>query len=451
MDLAPLPGFRDFFPEERARRDYVFEQWRAAALRYGFCAYDGPPLEQTDLYRQKSGDEIVKQLYCFQDKGERDVSLRPEMTPTLARMVVRGGQSMPKPLKWFSMPQLFRYERQQKGRLREHYQFNCDIIGENSVEADVELVALLIDCLRSFRLTAEDFYVRVNDRQLLAALTQAIGIVDPELQGKVFGALDKFTRESPETIRSMLVAAGAVESQADQLLDLFKLKTLSEIAGRFDAHPAVCERVLHLQKFFGYIESMGLKDYAVFDITIVRGLAYYTGIVFEAFDRKGKFRAISGGGRYDHLLKKIGNVDLPAAGFGMGDVVLGEILTDRGLWPSKWSSGIDLYLVLVDESLRAPFLALAHELREQGWRADYSLSGGGVGKQFKAAGQRGARFAIVIGPEEWQRGAVKLKHLETREETEVRVDQLKSVLAEKLDSRFLGNDNKIGMQATIKS
>jgi histidyl-tRNA synthetase len=428
MDLSPLPGFRDFFPEDRAKRDYVFRKWEEVARRYGFSAYDGPPLETAELYQRKSGEEIVTQLYCFTDKGQREVSLRPEMTPSLARMIANRGRSLPKPIKWFSTPQLFRYERQQRGRLREHFQFNCDILGEGGIETDVELVALLADCLRSFGLTAEDFAVRVSDRQLLAALVRAIGIEKDDQQAAIFAALDKFRKESAETIRTKLVEGGLVAAQADRLLQLFQIKSLADIAAQFDAHPTVCECVLALQRFFGLLEAMGLKDYVCFDITIVRGLAYYTGIVFEAFDRKGQFRAISGGGRYDHLFKVIGGIDLPAAGFGMGDVVLGEILTERKLWPAKWPAAADVFLVLVDESLRSSLMALAHQLRSAGWNVDYPLSADGVGKQFKAATQKGAHAAIVIAPDEWKRGAVKLKKLETREETEVRVEDIETSL-----------------------
>lgn len=426
MDLASLPGFRDFFPEEAARREYIFSRWRETARRYGFSVYDGPPLETTDLYRCKSGDEIVGQLYCFTDKGGREVSLRPEMTPTLARMVAAKGQSMPKPLKWFSIPQLFRYERQQRGRLREHFQLNCDILGEPSVAGDAELVALLVDCLRSFGLKAEDFRVRVSDRPLLAALVAAVGVQEGTQQAAVFGAVDKLTRETPDKVKAKMVEGGVDPAVADRVLSLFQKKSLHEIAAEFDASPKVCERVIVMQNFFGLIDAMGLTDFVELDLTIVRGLAYYTGIVFEAFDRHGKFRAISGGGRYDQLLNTIGGVEMPALGFGMGDVVLGELLTERGLWPENLSRSIDAYVALVDEHLRPPMISLVHQLREAGISVDYPLVETAVGKQFKNASQRGAKAAIVIAPDEWKRGAVKLKNLASREETEVPVGEIQN-------------------------
>jgi histidyl-tRNA synthetase len=424
MDLACLPGFRDFFPEEAAKRDYIFRCWRETALRYGFQAYDGPPLEPTDLYRRKSGDEIVGQLYCFIDKGDRDISLRPEMTPTLARMVASKGNSLPKPIKWFSIPQLFRYERQQRGRLREHFQFNCDILGETSVMADAELVALLIDTLRRLGLKAEDFRVRVSDRQLLAALIGAKGISSESAQKTVFACVDKLTRETPEVVERRMVEGGLSADEAKGVLSLFQQRTLSDLAGEFDADEQVSARILALQEFFGALEGMGLKDFVEFDLTIVRGLAYYTGIVFEAFDRKGEFRAISGGGRYDHLLETIGGVSMPALGFGMGDVVLGELLTQRGLWPADLHARMDVYCVVVEESVRGRVLALAHQLRDAGLRVDYPLTAAAVGKQFKLATQRGATHALVAGPDELKRGAVKVKNLQTREEQEIPVDKL---------------------------
>ncbi len=423
MDLASLPGFRDFFPEEAARRAYIFGKWRDVAERYGFILYDGPPLETTELYRRKSGDELLGQLYCFEDKGGREVSLRPEMTPSLARMVASKGTSMPKPIKWYSIPQLFRYERQQRGRLREHFQFNCDILGEAGPSADTELVALLVDCLTSFGLTDQDFCVRVSDRPLLSALLAALGI-SGDAQKTVFQAVDKLTRETPEKIQANMVTGGLSPEQAAKVLSLFEGRKLMDIASEFDGSSAVCERVLALQQFFGGLDSMGLASFVEFDLRIVRGLAYYTGIVFEAFDRKGEFRAITGGGRYDNLLKTIGGVDMPALGFGMGDVVLGELLTERKLWPSKLMKGVDVYLVLVEEKLRPSMLSLAHQLRNAGLSVDYGFNEANVGKQFKAATTREARFAVVMGPDEWKRGVVKLKNLATRDEVEVGVDAI---------------------------
>ncbi len=428
MELNPLPGFRDFYPEDAARRDYIFNKWRQTAYRYGFSAYDGPLLENTDLYRKKSGDELMGQLYCFVDKGGRDVSLRPEMTPSLARMIANKGHSLPKPIRWYSTPQFFRYERQQRGRLREFYQLNFDILGESDISADTEVVALAIDTLRAFGLTSSDFQVHVNDRLLLNALFDAIGIIGDDAHKIVFTAVDKWSRGSPEKIKEIMVKDGIESSQADQVLSLFQKKNLMEIASEYDSSEKVSERILALQCLFGWIDIMGLSDYVKFDHTIVRGLAYYTGIVFEALDCKGTLRSICGGGRYDHLIKKIGGVDMPAVGFAMGDVVLSELLSERHLWPSKLLPSIDLYLILIDEKLRSPLLSLAHQLRDAGWSVEYPFTETSVGKQFKTASQREAKYAIVIAPEEWQRGIVKLKNMQTREEKEIHVAEIQSHL-----------------------
>ncbi len=432
MELAPLPGFRDFFPEEMAQRNYIFSRWQETAHRYGFSAYDGPPLEFTELYRRKSGDEIVGQLYCFKDKGERDVSLRPEITPSLARMIARRGSSLPKPIKWYSIPQVFRYERAQRGRLREHFQFNCDILGEESVAADAELVALLVDSLRAFGLTEADFRVRVSDRQLLVALMKEMGVLDEAAQKVVFAAVDKLTREPSEKVKERMVEGGLEPAVAEKALSLFQQKSLGDLVPQYDASPKVCARALDLQRFFGLLETMGLQGFVEFDLTVVRGLAYYTGIVFEAFDRKGEFRAISGGGRYDQLIKTIGGVDIPALGFGMGDVVLGELLTERKLWPERLLQPLDVYLVLVEESLRPSLLSLAHQLRGAGLKVEYAFMEMTVSRQFKIASQRKARAAVVLGPEEWQRGAVKIKNLQSREEAEINVANLQTCLLETL-------------------
>lgn len=427
MELQPLPGFRDFYPERAARREYLFARWRETARRFGFEPYDGPPLELTDLYRRKSGEEIVEQLYCFEDKGGRAVALRPEMTPTLARMIAARGASLPKPIKWFSIPQLFRYERQQRGRLREHFQFNCDILGESSVEADVELTALLIETLVAFGLTADDFSVRISDRRLLSAALEALGISGADARGRVFAAVDKLSREPREKVRERLREGGLGEQPADDLLALIGNRDLAQFAARFETVPEILERVLILQRFMGLIECMGLGGFVEFDPTIVRGLAYYTGIVFEAFDRKGALRAISGGGRYDDLLENLGGAPLPALGFGMGDVVLGEMLTERNLWPADLEEGVDAYLVLVNESQRPALLALGRRLRQAGFRVEYPLAPSAVGKQFRAASQRAAA-AIVIGPDEWSHGLVKIKFLAAREEKTISIPEIETAL-----------------------
>src|SRR5215471_13815942 len=330
MAQGALPGFRDFYPEQFAERAHILGVWRDVARRFAFVEYDGPPLEPLELYTKKSGEEIVGQLYNFTDKGGRDIALRPEMTPTLARMAAAKANALRKPIRWFSMPQLFRYERQQRGRLREHFQLNVDIIGEADVTADAELLAVAIEVMRGCGLSSHDVRARVSDRRLLHAILGAMGVGD-EQHAAVFGVVDKLNRQPRDVSREKLVAAGMPESAIDDFMGLMAEATLDELDRRFGQSPALKASIDEMRRYFACLEGLGVLEWVTIDLTIVRGLAYYTGIVFELFDAKGELRAICGGGRYDNLLNALGGVDLPALGFGMGDVVLAELLRDRGL------------------------------------------------------------------------------------------------------------------------
>lgn len=418
-----LPGFRDFPPEDLRFRNHIFDAWRRVARRYGFQEYDGPPLESLDLYVEKSGPEIVGQLYNFRDKGEREVTLRPEMTPSLARILSERSRSMPKPIRWFSMPQLFRYERQQRGRLREHFQWNVDVVGEDDVAADAEVVAVAIDGLRELGLTHEDFRARVSDRRLLSGLLGALGVAEGSLAA-AFAIVDKLEREGDKTAQRLRDEAGLDSEQAAEVLDLFVGATLDDLAERFSDHDGVAAEVARLQTYVGYLQAMGLGDYVEFDLSIVRGLAYYTDIVFELFDTRGELRAICGGGRYDRLLELVGGEPLPAVGFGMGDVVLGELLKDRGLGPDP-EAEVDYFIVCVDAEQRELALAIAHAQREQGHSVAYALREQGVGRQFKTAGNLGAREVIVLGPDEVARGNAVVRVMASGEEREVSLEELR--------------------------
>src|SRR5438067_6174823 len=304
----PLPGFRDFFPAEFAERAYILNTWRSVARRYAFVEYDGPPLEPLELYTRKSGEEIVGQLYNFVDKGGRDVALRPEMTPTFARMVASRANALRKPVRWFSVPQLFRYERQQRGRLREHFQLNVDLVGEADVTADAELLAVAIDILRAFGLTANDVVARVSDRRLLAGLLHDIGITDEQLP-VAYAAIDKVERDPHGVLLERLGAAGIAPHMAEQILELARPRSVEELR---ESHPGAGEHLDRVERYLSLLKALGVGEWVQLDLGIVRGLAYYTGIVFEIFDRKGELRAICGGGRYDTLLGALGGVDLPA-------------------------------------------------------------------------------------------------------------------------------------------
>jgi histidyl-tRNA synthetase len=403
--MERLPGFRDFYPEplpqpdlwSAGARQYLFDQWRAVAGRYGFREYDGPPLETLELFTTKSGEEIVGQLYNFKDKGERDVALRPEMTPTLARMVAAHERSYKKPIKWFAIPQLFRYERQQKGRLREHFQLNADILGEASTGADAELIALLIDTLRALGLKEEDFVVRLSSRNAwhdFFVRHQA----DPAKEYEFYQVVDKLEREDPAASEKKLTALGV---------------SLAEVK----AFIAEGKPTAELQSILDDLGARGLGDYVKVDYGVIRGLAYYTGIVFEAFDRKGEFRAIAGGGRYDNLIKLIsgGKVNLPALGFGMGDVVLMELLKSRERLPN-FDARIEVFCLIEEEERRAESLKLIQDLRAAGLSVDYPLTAAKSDKQFKRAQELKAALTIKLERSPTGEPMARIKNLTSRTE-----------------------------------
>lgn len=381
-----LPGFRDFYPDECAARNYVFDAWRRVARRYGFVEYEGPILEPTDLYRKKSGEEIVNQLFCFTDKGDRDVSMRPELTPTLARMAAARQRDFRKPLRWFSIGQFFRYERHQKGRGREFFQFNCDILGEDSVTADAELMALSIDLMREFGFTSDDFRIRVSDRNAWVQFATENGVTEENLN--VFlQAIDKMERSPEDKTDAALQAVG------------ISLAAVKEFIG------SGAEASKDLQAVFENLSARGLEDFVEVDLGIVRGLAYYTGPVFEVFDIGKGMRAVAGGGRYDQLVELIGGVAMPACGFAMGDMVITDLIRESeapaALLENAINSDrdIDVFVVLADSEKSNACMQVAQSLRESGRRVQFSLADAKVGKQFQAAEQAGAKFAVVVGSE----------------------------------------------------
>ena len=408
MFMQPLPGFRDFLPEDCAKRNYIFARWREVARRYDFVEWEGPPLEATELYKKKSGAEIVDQLFNFTDKGEREVALRPELTPTLARVVATHEREFKKPLKWFSIGQFFRYEKQQRGRLREHFQLNCDIIGETDLAADIELVALCIDILRTLGLTEKDFVVRISDREFWTDFLHKKG-VPPDSWDELLQVIDKSGREPREK------TAQKLGNLADAVFATLKSGGKSE----------------KLDKLINALRDRGLADFVSIDVGIVRGLAYYTGIVFEVFDRGGKLRAIAGGGRYDNLIAQLsdGAVSLPALGFAMGDVVLSELINEipRGREAMQKAitsdRAIDIYFVIAKEERRTDALTQIQQLRERGYRVDYPLTPTKVARQFQAAEELGARVALLYG-DEWPQ--VKIKDMATGEQQLVTKDDFTS-------------------------
>ena len=421
MQGQALPGFRDFYPEQLALRNHIFATWRDVAHRYGFQEYDGPPLEPLELYTAKSGDEIVGQLYEFADKGERRVALRPEMTPSLARMVGARAQALKKPIRWFSIPQLFRYERQQRGRLREHFQLNMDIIGEAGPAADAEIMAAVIDIARAFDFGPGDVRLRVSDRRILVAeLAQRYGVREAQIPG-VLAALDKWERDPAATERQL----APVLETADQRTAVYSfLQSVGQAQGRPDARLLSSPSAEPLVESVRRLESMGLGEFVNIDLRIVRGLAYYTGVVFELFDAKQSLRAICGGGRYDNLMKDIAGIDLPCVGFGMGDVVLGELLKDQRK-ATEAPSQLDAFLIAVSGEDVAFVLALAHQLRDRGAAVEYALRHAPIRKQLELAVARGAPRAVIVGPDERKAKVAVVRDLKTGRQRKVPLAKLR--------------------------
>jgi len=412
--MQVLPGFRDFLPDDCAARNYIFARWREVARRYGFVEWDGPILEPTELYTKKSGAEIVGQLFNFTDKGEREVALRPELTPTLARVIAAHEREFKKPLKWFSIGRFFRHEKQQRGRLREHFQLNCDIVGENALAADIELLALCIDLLRAFGFTEKDVVVRISDREFWTDFLREKN-VPSDRWDELLQVIDKSGRESLGNTRAKL------GELADPVFAILSDGGKSE----------------KLERLVNSLRGRGLADFVDVDVRIVRGLAYYTGIVFEVFDRAGKLRAIAGGGRYDNLIAQLSDsaVSMPALGFAMGDVVLGELMNETARAREKMQQAIaaeqkiDIYIVIAKEERRADALAQIQELRDRGYRVDYALTTEKVAKQFQTAEQVGARLAILFG-DEWPQ--VKMKQMASGEQQLVPSKDLVSAIGSKL-------------------
>ena len=414
MAQGALPGFRDFYPEQFAERAYIMDVWRSVLRRYAFVEYDGPPLEPLDLYRKKSGDEIVGQLYAFTDKGDREVAMRPEMTPTFARMVAARANALRKPVRWFSVPQLFRYERQQKGRLREHFQLNADIVGEAGASADAELVALALDIMRELGLSAGDVNARVSDRRLLQSLLESVGISGEQLPA-IFGIVDKRGREPAEISREKLTAITGDPSVTESIESILDATDLASLEARFGSVVEARPHLDRMREYFSYVDALGFGDWIKLDLSIVRGLAYYTGIVFELFDTVGEFRAICGGGRYDTLLDTLGGVDLPALGFGMGDVVLGELLRKRNLFPAT-AARTDYWVAGDDDVGLTDVMKVASKLRQRGMSVEYALKPQQLSRQLKAATAAGANSAVLLSSKVFSGGQVTIKDLRTGSE-----------------------------------
>lgn len=415
-----LPGFREFYPDAMARRSHVFRLWRQAATAFGFAEYDAPVLEPLDLYRAKSGNEIEAQLFSFTDKGGREVALRPEMTPTVCRLVGEKASALKRPIKWFSIAEFYRYERMQKGRGRCFFQFNADIFGEPGIEAETELIALLAQCLCGFGLTADDFFIRLSDRNLWFYFLEALGF-DEARSRSLLTAVDRYEKLGDDAFKDDAAEFGALDPERRaRILAFLAIRSLPALAAAVAplGSPRIAARLEEWRRLLGNLEAMGLSRFIEVDLGVVRGLAYYTGFVFEAFDRKGELRALAGGGRYDDLVGKLGYAELPAVGFAIGDMTFSLLLEHRGLMPTLVQAP-DVYVVIGGEEERRMAFGDIHALRAAGYRVEYPLREMAFGKQFKAAAETGARLALIYGTDERAKGVVKFRDLGERSEREV--------------------------------
>ena len=414
-----VKGTRDFYPEEMRLRNWLFDNFTYASLLHGFEEYDAPVLETEELYTRKQGEDIVKQLYNFKDKGDRKVALRPEMTPSLARMVMSRAGVLPMPIKWFSIPQCWRYERMQKGRGREHFQWNVDIWGTNDISADAELFSVLTTFLEGVGLTEEDVVIRISSRKVLEEVLGALGITG-DLFAKTCIIVDKMDKLSPEVIDEQLTELGHDSKVISTIQSTLGLKHLNSLKKVLKPDSAALSELTQL---FEAIDAYGISNWVEFDASIVRGLAYYTGSVFEVSDRKGKFRAICGGGRYDKLLSTLGGKDLPATGFGFGDMVIMELLKDKGLIPHLLS-GVEDVVIALDPNLKNIAVKVASVLRDSDRLVDLVLENKKMKWAFKHAERVGANRIILVAPEEWSREKIKVKDLQSGEEFETTLEEI---------------------------
>lgn len=422
-DFAPPRGMRDFYPEDWRAREALFSIWRATAERFGFEGWDAPVVETMELLERKAGEEISEQIYGFEDKSGRRLALRPELTPSLARMIIARQGSLVFPLKWSAIGQCFRYERMTRGRKREHYQWNLDIVGEESVMAEAEVIGAAVAALRAMGLTDRHFQVRVGSRSILSALFKQEGISEEHYM-PCYLALDKKGKISNEEIEAMLHAGGLKDKQIELihfLLTAPELVRVSNYLKRDDPNTnAAHNQLMHV---FELAQKMGFFEYVNFDLSIVRGLGYYTGIVFEAFDTAGKFRAIFGGGRYDSLLAALGGEKMPCVGLGFGDVVIQELLTDLGITPGG-KRVVDYAIGYMSEECRALSMQAATKLRAAGKSCDLGLSPEKAKKFFSRADKTGAERAIYIGPSEAESGKFNIKTMAGGETVEKTIEDM---------------------------
>jgi histidyl-tRNA synthetase len=432
MKIQPVKGTRDFYPQDMAIRNWIIDGWKKVSVRNGFEEYDGPIFEYLRIFQIKSGNEIVEQLFSFTDRGKREIAIRPEITPTLARMVNQRINSLPKPIKWFSIPRLCRAERPQKGRLREFFQWNVDMIGVNDILADAEVIFCALDYLQAVGLTPDDIVVRISSRKLLAAFLKRIGIPE-ELLDSLYIVLDKKDKIPLDTFRHMLYEHVPNLEVADKIENFMEIQTVSKVKKIVETNAELEQATDELSELMLWLNRIGVGNYCKFDPGIVRGLAYYTGIVYEIYDKAGELRAIGGGGRYNNLLRDFGGPDVPATGFGIGDCVLAILLEKKGLIKPGLQE-LDYFVacvatvhfdsekVSVSSTPEDEVVKLTAKLRRLGFKADFSYKFSSLSKQLGEASNRNARNCIIIG-EEYKNNELVIKNMATGRQKLVKVDR----------------------------
>ncbi len=418
IDLQPVKGTRDFFPEEMRLRNWLFEIWRKSSIQAGFEEYDTCVLEHEDLYIRKAGDEISNQLFNFDDKSGRRLSLRPEMTPSLARLILQHKKSLSFPIKWFSMPQCFRYERMTKGRRREHFQWNADIIGQPKILAEAEILLLLISACESMGLSKKELTVFINDRRILNSILTQINVPE-DLHSTVMILLDKRDKISSETLVNMLQDSGMSKRQVGQLNEYLSITDLADLQGNLSDTTGV----ENLHCLMEIMDTAGCFGYLKFDISIVRGLSYYTGAVFEVNSPDKKHRAICGGGRYDSLLSAFGGETVPAVGFGFGDVVVLDVLKELERFP-ELPRKLDYTIIPFASEQVGLALKIAGELRMRGSVVDCNFSMKKMKKTMRQANESGAAKAILLFPEELAEDKVVIRDMILHEQKPVKIADL---------------------------
>ena len=430
MKLPAVKGMRDFYPPDMTLRNWIIDGWKKVSIRNGFEEYDGPIFEYLKMFQIKSGDEIVEQLFSLKDRGGRELAMRPEITPTLARMVNQRINSLPRPIKWFSVPRLCRAERPQKGRLREFFQWNIDIIGIDDVLADAETIFCAIDYLQEVGLTPDDIVVKISSREMLAALLQTVGIPENELD-PLYTVLDKRSKLPAEAFEEMLTKQVGDESKRNKIIELMAVESIERISDCLRLSETAKKSMDELKRLFELLEVMGVADFCVFDIGIVRGLAYYTGIVYEIYDRVGELRAIGGGGRYDDLLKQFGGPAIPATGFGIGDCVLAILLEEKGLLKRQLSPPQpDYFVAVTDKQFFPKAVEIAAKLRRAGLTANFDYKSMNLSKQLKESSAQNVKKCIIIGQELADKNQLVIKDMASGEQELVAnnefLDRLKS-------------------------